>query len=287
MSTVWKSNRTWIACIAVSLIWAAPAAAEQPEKAKAEAAEDKPEAEAGKEKAPKKARILDMISLPKKAHEARKSGMPDKEVKEVVGLVKAGEGDAAAANEALDHCAKVAQEGGTTDNFGKFVREQVKSGKRGKELTEVIRPEKERRIAEKRERKAKDRAEQDSAAGAHEGSDEGQGRAGKGKFGDKGTMTPGRGNSISGRPEKVDQAQEDAKANKDAATRTGHETREGPTRGDTKTDTKRRKKPIAASKDQGDDAVHKKGDKTGGGKGGGKGDGSGKGDGKSSSKGGK
>ena len=307
-----KTTRTWLACAAASVLWALPAAADSDPKAaetskegtsKPEAPKQdssKPEApkeDASKPKASKSAWILDMIALPKAADEARKSGMPDAEVQEVVDLVKAGEGDASAANEALGHCARVAKEGGDTENFGKFVRQQVKEGKRGAELTAVIQPEKARRIAEKRERKDKERAEAGTRAGGHKGSDEG---LGQGRPASRGSsMSPtGRAVAPSSEPA-LDRAGKSKKDAKDQAAAQGHRTRDEAVRGGSvpKTEADRPSRPEASpsgasnssSKKSGSKAVHEPGAKTGDGKGGGKGDGTGAGDGKGrgSSKGGK
>jgi hypothetical protein len=85
------------------------------------------------------------VELPIRAHELRAAGVPAPEVAAVVQAAEAGGLDAAEATDVLVATGESVEESGQIDNLGAFVKEQVASGKRGRELSAAIHEEHARR----------------------------------------------------------------------------------------------------------------------------------------------
>jgi hypothetical protein len=79
--------------------------------------------------------------LPARAEALRKAGVKPEEVKEALRAVREAGLPASEARDVLDESADAVEENGSVDNFGAFVREQVRAGKRGQELAEAIHAE--------------------------------------------------------------------------------------------------------------------------------------------------
>ncbi|MFU8806083.1 MAG: hypothetical protein ACNA8W_19885, partial [Bradymonadaceae bacterium] len=99
----------------------------------------------------KAAAMLEAMELPRAAHELREAGVARAEVVEALVSLRADKKDddedrpAQRSARVLRAEAETAREHGPTENFGAFVREQVKDGVRGQELTQMIRERREGR----------------------------------------------------------------------------------------------------------------------------------------------
>lgn len=176
-------KHVWL--LAAATLWATPALADHHEEKKAEAAE---RAEAAAEKGAEKTaeaktlsdedrkRLMSALDLPEKADRLRKSGMADEEVAGALDAVKGAGLDASAANELLDAADSKGNGDAWQGNFGSWVRTQLDEGKRGQDLSEAIRAEREVRKA------AKEQAKADGTwKGRGQGKDKAEEMAGKGK----------------------------------------------------------------------------------------------------------
>ena len=138
--------------------------------------------------------LLEALELPERAHQLREAGVDNDQVVEALDALRqlstsaaeAGqkeEGRAARAARILEAEAETAREHGPMDNFGEFVRREIKAGKQGPELAESIRGQRETRrpaVAERAgergergERGAPDRAERERPEAAGEAGERG------------------------------------------------------------------------------------------------------------------
>jgi len=79
--------------------------------------------------------------LPLRAHQLREDGVPNAEVEEAVTAAEDAGLPAAETAEVLAAEVEAEQKHGRIDNFGSFVKSQLKEGKRGKELAAAIHAE--------------------------------------------------------------------------------------------------------------------------------------------------
>lgn len=89
--------------------------------------------------------ILRAIDLPRVMQRAREAGIPDSSIRGVMDRMRQRGVPADEATAAVDMEVETVERGGNRDNFGAFVRTQVESGLRGKELAAAIRAERQRR----------------------------------------------------------------------------------------------------------------------------------------------
>lgn len=135
-------------------------------------------------------RALSALRLLGMAATARQAGVENEEVDDMLQAVQSDEVEADEASNALEVGAQTRKEGADTQKLGSFVREQVRSGVRGKQLAAALAVEKDRRVREK----ASPRGPGDGPSGArseengngpgqrntkpmHGDSDEGQGKS--------------------------------------------------------------------------------------------------------------
>ena len=95
-------------------------------------------------------RALDAILLPDQADDLRRGGMKNEEVVEALEVLEEKGATASEAREVLDAGETDGDGDAWEGNFGSWVRAQVEDGKRGKELSEAVRAEKETRRERKR-----------------------------------------------------------------------------------------------------------------------------------------
>jgi hypothetical protein len=86
-------------------------------------------------------RIAAILSIPQRAAEIRRSGVPDSTLRGVLDILVKQRVPAEEAAVILEEESKAAAEHGPTDNFGAFVQSQLAAGKRGRELAAAIRAE--------------------------------------------------------------------------------------------------------------------------------------------------
>ena len=95
-------------------------------------------------------RALDAILLPDQADDLRRGGMKNEEVEEALEVLEEKGATASEARDVLDAGETDGDGDAWEGNFGSWVRTQVEDGKRGKELSEAVRAEKETRREHKR-----------------------------------------------------------------------------------------------------------------------------------------
>ena len=143
-------------------------------------------------------RALAAIELPEKAKGLRDSGMDDAEVAEALTAAEKA-GVSAADTIVIIDAAESAEDGDAWQgNFGSYVKSQVESGKRGKELAEAIHAEKAVRKADKEAQKAAgtwkgkgDKGAEKAEAGKARGAEKKE--AGKAKGAEKKDAASGKG----------------------------------------------------------------------------------------------
>jgi hypothetical protein len=86
-------------------------------------------------------KALTAALLPVSAAQARDAGVPDAQVRDILGTLRRNRLPADDAWHVLDEEVRVVREGGPKDNFGAFVQTQLDAGLRGRELAEAIREE--------------------------------------------------------------------------------------------------------------------------------------------------
>jgi hypothetical protein len=89
--------------------------------------------------------ILRAIDLPRVMQRAREAGIPDSSIRGVMDRMRQRGIPAEDAATAVGMEVEAVERGGDRNNFGAFVRSQVESGLRGRELAAAIRAERERR----------------------------------------------------------------------------------------------------------------------------------------------
>jgi hypothetical protein len=91
--------------------------------------------------AERKERVLRATRLPEAADAARRSGIPDEEVRGVLTAIRGRQLPAGEAQVVLESAAREAREQGPIDNFGAFVGSQLDAGLRGQALAAAIHAE--------------------------------------------------------------------------------------------------------------------------------------------------
>lgn len=119
-------------------------------------------------------RIEALLSLPQRATEIRRNGVPDSTVRSVLDILVKQKVPATEAVTILENERDASAEHGPTDNFGAFVQSQLAAGKRGQALAAAIRAEHQARGKGK---PAKVGGRPDDAG--HDGRPEGAGRGGR------------------------------------------------------------------------------------------------------------
>ena len=89
--------------------------------------------------------ILRAIDLPRVMQRAREAGIPDSSIRGIMDRMRQRGIPAEEATSAVELEVETVERGGNKDNFGSFVRAQVESGLRGRELAAAIRAERQRR----------------------------------------------------------------------------------------------------------------------------------------------
>lgn len=89
--------------------------------------------------------ILRAINLPRVMQRAREAGIPDSSIRGVMDRMRQRGIPADEATTAVDMEVETVERGGNRENFGAFVRAQVESGLRGRDLAASIRAERQRR----------------------------------------------------------------------------------------------------------------------------------------------
>lgn len=89
--------------------------------------------------------LLRAIDLPRVMQRAREAGIPDSSIRGVMDRMRQRGIPAEEATSAVELEVETVERGGDRNNFGSFVRTQVESGLRGRELAAAIRAERERR----------------------------------------------------------------------------------------------------------------------------------------------
>ena len=90
-------------------------------------------------------RVRAAMELPVRSNEAREAGVPDQRVRTTIWDIFRSGVPANDASSIVDAEARTVREGGSGDNFGSYVRSQVESGLRGRELADAIHREHARR----------------------------------------------------------------------------------------------------------------------------------------------
>lgn len=115
-------------------------------------------------------RVRAALELPVLGTEARESGVPDERVSTTIRDIFRSGVPAADASRILDQEVRTVREGGSTDNFGSYVRSQVDAGLRGRALADAIHREHARRGMGKP-------SDEERPANARTPGERGQGRA--------------------------------------------------------------------------------------------------------------
>lgn len=89
--------------------------------------------------------VAKAIDLPVAAQNLKKGGVPDKDIKEAIEATEEEDLSTEEAVQVLEDADEAVKEHGPVDNFGAFVKAQLKEGKRGKELAAAIKAEHEAR----------------------------------------------------------------------------------------------------------------------------------------------
>jgi hypothetical protein len=89
--------------------------------------------------------ILRALDLPRVMQRAREAGIPDSSIRGVMDRIRQRGVPAGDATTAVEMEVETVERGGNRENFGAFVRAQVESGLRGRELAAAIRAERQRR----------------------------------------------------------------------------------------------------------------------------------------------
>lgn len=89
--------------------------------------------------------ILRAIDLPRVMQRAREAGVPDSSLRGILDRMRNRGIPPEEAAAAVEMEVETVERGGSKDNFGSFVRAQVESGLRGRELAAAIRAERQRR----------------------------------------------------------------------------------------------------------------------------------------------
>lgn len=90
-------------------------------------------------------RLRAAMELPVRAGEARDAGVPDQRVSTTIRDIFRSGVPADEASRIVDAEARAVREGGSSDNFGAYVRGQVEAGLRGRDLADAIHREHARR----------------------------------------------------------------------------------------------------------------------------------------------
>jgi len=93
------------------------------------------------DKAEKRADILASLDLPNQAQALRDKGAEKAQVKEALRAARGKKLKPKETRDLLKEASSAADENGTIDNFGTFVKSQLESGKRGRDLAAAIRAE--------------------------------------------------------------------------------------------------------------------------------------------------
>lgn len=85
--------------------------------------------------------VLEAIRLPGITQEARRAGIPDEDIAEVIDVARERDLPPEERREILEGATEVARETGPIDNFGAFVQSRLAEGLRGRALADAIRAE--------------------------------------------------------------------------------------------------------------------------------------------------
>lgn len=85
--------------------------------------------------------VLEAILLPGITQEARRAGIPDEDIAEVIDVARERDLPPEERREILEGATEVARETGPIDNFGAFVQSRLAEGLRGRALADAIRAE--------------------------------------------------------------------------------------------------------------------------------------------------
>jgi hypothetical protein len=88
-----------------------------------------------------KATLLRALRLPTATHEARVLGMPDRDIRTILGMSRENRIPVGVLTETFEEQNKAVREYGPVDNFGAFVQAQLSAGLRGKDLAAAIKTE--------------------------------------------------------------------------------------------------------------------------------------------------
>jgi hypothetical protein len=133
--------------------------------------------------------ILTAAQLPVVTTEARREGVPNSEIKDVLDVMVKEKIPAHEATAVIDTARAVRRKHGPVDNFGAFVQTQLASGKRGRELAAAIRAEHAKRGKGKGTSAGEDHSKHDADTAKARGKSDSKGA---GKAGD---AARGRGKS--------------------------------------------------------------------------------------------
>ncbi len=128
----WKAAGGRIAC-AILLGWGLPAAAQEA------GSGDHPRGQ--EEGGQARERVLKALRLPGTAEEARRSGIPDAEIRLALEALRGRRLPAHEAQVVLESAAREARSLGPLENFGGFVQSQLEAGLRGQALAAAIHAE--------------------------------------------------------------------------------------------------------------------------------------------------